>query len=109
MENILEILILFGPFLIILFIRGFPIMKKEYNDFYLLTISAFIVLLALFLAGVYRTGETARACSYIYLFLIFPIAIYFNKIDFPQIEKNKLLILIFAQTIIMQSIGYYKW
>jgi hypothetical protein len=109
MENILEILILFGPFLIILFIRGFPIMKKEYNDFYLLTISAFIVLLALFLAGVYRTGETARACSYIYPFLIFPIAIYFNKIDFPQIEKNKLLILIFAQTIIMQSIGYYKW
>lgn len=30
--------------------------------------------------------------AYIYPFLIFPIAFYLNKIDFPQKEKNKLLI-----------------
>jgi len=108
-ENILEILFFFGPFLFLLVKRGFRLMKEDNPDLYLLTISAFIVLLTLFLAGAYKTGETARACSYIYPFLIFPIAIYFEKMNFPLKEKNKLLILIFAQAIIMQTMGYYKW
>jgi hypothetical protein len=89
-EDILEILFFFGPFLFLLFIRCFRLMKEDYPDLYSLTISAIIVLLALFLTGAYRTGETARACSYIYPFLIFPIAVYFNKIEFPQKERNKL-------------------
>lgn len=108
-EDILEIAIFFGPFLIVLFYRGFPIMRKDYHDFFLLTISALTILLLLFLVGVYKTGETARACSYIYVFLIIPIAIYLNESEFSLKEKNKLLILVFIQTIIMQTMGYYKW
>jgi len=108
-EDILEIAIFFGPFMIILFVRGFPIMKKNYSDLYLLTISVLIILLSLFLAGVYRTGETARACSYIYPFLLFPVVIYLFHNNFSLKEKNKLLILVFIQTVIMQTFGYYKW
>jgi len=108
-EDILEILFFFGPFLFILLKRGIPIMKKESPDFHLLMVSAIIILLTLFLAGVYQTGETARACSYIYPFLLFPIAFYFNDNNFSLKEKNKLLILVFVQAIMMQAMGYYKW
>jgi hypothetical protein len=108
-EDILEILFFFGPFLFLLFICGFPIMKKEFPDFYLLVISAIFFLLFLFSLGVYQTGETARGCLYIYPFLIFPVAFYLNEMDFSLAEKNKLLILVFVQAIIMQLIGYYKW
>jgi len=108
-ENILEILFFFGPFLFLLFIRGFPIMKKDFPDFYLLVISAIFFLLFLFSLGVYQTGETGRGCLYIYPFLLFPVAFYLNKMDFSRAEKNKLLILVFIQAIIMQLIGYYKW
>jgi hypothetical protein len=108
-ENILEILFFFGPFLFLLFLRGNSILKGEFSDYYLLMISAIVVLLSLFLLGVYKTGETARACSYIYPFLLFPVAFYLNERDFPLSEKNKLLILVFIQTIILQLIGFYKW
>ena len=108
-EDILEILFFFGPFLFLLFIRGFPIMKKDFPDFYQLVISAIFFLLLLFSLGVYQTGETARGCLYIYPFLIFPVAFYLNEMDYSLAEKNKLLILVFVQAIIMQLIGYYKW
>ena len=108
-EDILEILFFFGPFLFLLFYRGFPIMKKNFPDFYLLVISAIFFMLFLFSLGVYQTGETARGCLYFYPFLIFPVAFYLNEMDFSLAEKNKLLILVFVQAIIMQLIGYYKW
>jgi len=108
-EDILEILFFFGPFLFLLFIRGFPIMKKDFPDFYQLVISAIFFLLVLFSLGIYQTGETARGCLYIYPFLIFPVAFYLNEMDYSLAEKNKLLILVFVQAIIMQLIGYYKW
>ena len=84
-------------------------MQEDCPDFYQLVISAIFFLLFLFSLGVYQTGETARGALYIYPFLIFPVALYLNEMDFSLAEKNKLLILVFVQAIIMQLIGYYKW
>jgi len=41
--------------------------------------------------------------------LLFPVVIYLFHNNFSQKEKNKLLILVFIQTDIMQTFGYYKW
>ncbi len=100
-EDILEILIFFGPFLFILFIKGLPILKKKVPELYLLTVLALTILLTFFLMSVYRTGKTARGCLYIYPFLLFPIGVYLKKINLSQTEQVRLLILVFVQTIIM--------
>lgn len=108
-ENILEIMIFFGPFLIYLFILSLRNRKTENSRLFLLTILAPIILLVFFLVGVYRTGETARACIYIYPFLLFPIATYLKEKDPTTLEKKKLLILVFNQALFMQLFYFYFW
>lgn len=77
--------------------------KKGDINFYL-PIIAFSSLIIMFLTGAYGTGETARACLYIYpYFLLLLINI-----------KNKYILLNIAyialtQTFIMQMIGDYFW
>jgi len=113
--NILDILIFFGPILIVLCYRGFKILKeeskinKDISSIYKLFVSAIIALITIFLIGAYDHGETARAAIYIYPFLLLPVAIYLKKEKFPQIELKKLIILIFLQTLLMQLFGFYIW
>ncbi len=109
-EDILEILIFFGPFLLILFWRSMPLLKKKgFNTLYHQVLSAVLILLGLFLLGVYRTGETARAANYIFIFFLIPISIYFKENYFPKEEYNNLFALVFIQTFIMQILGWYVW
>lgn len=114
-QDILDILIFFGPVLIVLCYRGFKNLKEEtlikekYSQIYLLVISAIIALLIICLTGAYDHGETARAAIYIYPFLLMPIAIYLEKENLSQLDKTKLLKLIFGQTLIMQLFGFYIW
>jgi len=61
------------------------------------------VLLLMFLSGAYKTGETARACLFIYPFII---------ILLRKVERRYLLMLIALcgiQTMIMQMFGAYFW
>ncbi|MGQ4875579.1 MAG: hypothetical protein ACP6IY_16040 [Promethearchaeia archaeon] len=109
MEDILEIIVFFGPFLIGLFIRAVRSKDNNFLNWFRLSYSALITLFIFFILGVYKTGETARACIYIYPFLLLPIAIFFKNQQFPNSEKENLLLLIFAQSIIMQLFGYYIW
>ncbi|MHA1250168.1 MAG: hypothetical protein ACTSRP_09290 [Candidatus Helarchaeota archaeon] len=108
-EDVLEIIIFFGPFLFIFLIYGIKDIKKNYYDSYLLTILGIIIILILFLIGVYRTGETARGCLFIYPILFIPIAFYLSKCSLTRFEKQYLTILIFGQTLIMQLFGFYFW
>lgn len=61
------------------------------------------LLIIMFLSGAYRTGETARACLFIYPYLFYPL---FNTSE----EKIKgLIILASIQTIIMQLFINFFW
>ncbi|MHA1845613.1 MAG: hypothetical protein ACTSWE_15250 [Promethearchaeota archaeon] len=108
-ENCLEIILFFGPFLTALFLKGMEKLKENNLNLFKLTILAFLSLIILFLGGVYRTGETARTCLYIYPFLLFPIAQLKNSNELLKIEHFKLLILVFTQSLFMQFIGFYWW
>ena len=71
-EDIAEILFFFGPFLIVMFWRGMK--RVEFTPLFTLSVLGIVTLLGMFLVGAWRTGETARACAFIYPFLLFPIA-----------------------------------
>lgn len=105
-EGVSEIIFFAGPFLSLLIILG---LRKQTGRSNLLTITwlAIFSLLFLFATGAFRTGETARAALFIYPFLIFPVAYYLKTSDFSLKDRNTLLYLVFAQTILMQTFGFY--
>lgn len=109
LEGISEIILFFGPFLCVLFIRGLRILKKDKPNLFVIVISALFSLLAMFVAGTFRTGETARCCSFIYPYLIIPVASYLQDINISLKEKKTLSFLVFGQAILMQVFGFYFW
>lgn len=108
-ESTLEPLIFFGPFLIILFIRGLPVLKKNQPDIYLLSLLGIGSLLLMFLAGAYKIGESARSAMFIYPYLLFPVIAYMSEFGKDVNERKQLLTLIFAQTLLMQLSGSFLW
>lgn len=108
-ENVLEILIFMGPLLIYLLVMSFKNIKIENSNLNLLGIIGPITLLFFFLLGVYRTGETARGCLYIYPFFLFPIALYFKNKNPTILTRKKILIIVFSQTLFMQLFYFFFW
>jgi len=114
-SNILDIIIFFGPVLIVLLYYGLRILKNKRSNneksskILLFTISAIISLVLIFLTGAYDHGETARGAMFIYIFLLLPIAAYMNEKKISHREKYILLIIIFCQTALMQLFGYFIW
>jgi hypothetical protein len=107
LEDVAEILFFFGPFLIVMFWRG--IKKPTFTPLFTLSALGIATLLGMFLVGAWRTGETARACAFIYPFLLFPIA---KLLDSEPQQKNarlQLASLVFLQTVAMQSLGTFHW
>lgn len=111
LENVAEILLFFGPFLLVLFVRGLRIGRRTGLCRQLMLLSGLGVctLLAMFLTGAFRTGETARACLFIYPYLLFPVAAYLRH--FPPCDRDSklLLWLVFGQSLAMQTLGGYYW
>ena len=108
-EGILEIILYLGPFLSLLIVMG--LYGREKVRSHLLTIAwiAIFSLFAMLGAGVFRTAETARTALFIYPFLLIPVASYLQKSNISIKERNLLLYLVFAQTILMQTFGFYFW
>ena len=115
LQNILDILIFFGPILIVLCYRGIKNLKKDSeresvaSNTYLLVLSALLGLLILFLAGAPNKGETARICMFILPFMLIPVAYNLRKDKYSQVEKLKLLVLVFGQTLLFQLIATWVW
>jgi len=116
-KNIMDILMFFGPVLIVLFYKGFKSLKKDKSvnessaKLFHLVMAAVITLLVIFALGAYDHGETARAAMFIYPFLLIPVAFYLNN-NINRISKYEmgvLLIVVFGQAIFMQLIGNYVW
>jgi len=114
-QNVLDILIFFGPILIVLCYRGIKNLKEDSqretntSNTYLLVISAILALLILFLAGAPNKGETARICMFILPFLLIPVAYNLQKDYYSQIERIKLLMIVFGQTLLFQLMAIWVW
>jgi hypothetical protein len=63
----------------------------------------------MFLTGAFRTGETARICLFIYPYLIFPVAAYLHQCPASHGAQKRLLLVVFAQSVAMQTLGGYAW
>jgi hypothetical protein len=109
--DVTEIVLFLGPYLLVFGFRGFRQGWREWrsNELLLLSAAACLTLLAMFLTGAFKTGETARACLFIYPYLIFPVAQYLASRNVGSQDKDLLLYLTFGQTVIMQTLGRYFW
>jgi len=111
LEDACEILVFFGPFLLVLFAGGVGTMWRGRPRPELLawTLLGVGVLVAMFLSGAFRTGETARACLFIVPYLMFPVAAQIDHCRPRQYDRQLLLWLVFGQTMVMQTFGGYVW
>jgi hypothetical protein len=66
-------------------------------------LSAVTVLLAMFLSGAYKGGETARTCLFVYPYFVLML----RNVDAPV--RRALVVAAGVQTVIMQSVGWYFW
>jgi len=110
-ENIAEILVFLGPFMILLGSRGLRVLRsqKEFRDWYVLMLLAVGTLLAMFATGAFRTGETGRTCLFIFPFLFLPVAAYLGNRQLNERDEILLPLLLFAHTVIFQAMGRYYW
>jgi hypothetical protein len=104
-EDIAEIILFFGPFLGFLALRGLRVSHALQRT----GLIAVFTLLAMIATGAFRTGETARACLFIYPYLLFLVVVYLDKAQTPRQDKAVLLALVFGQGLVMQLIGVYFW
>ncbi|MFH2103631.1 MAG: hypothetical protein ABIJ39_09800 [Chloroflexota bacterium] len=107
-ENIAEIVFFFGPFLTLLAYLGLW-WPQPGDRLTRVTVLGLVSLGLMFLAGVFRTGETARAAMFIYPFLMLPVARALADRDVGFLQKSMLAVLIFAQGAAMQLVGNYIW
>jgi len=111
LENVAEILVFLGPFLLVLAVRGIGAARshRRYHRLGVLAGLGVGTLLAMFATGAFRTGETARACLFIYPYLLLPVAAVLDR-QRPEAADRRLLVwLVFGQTLVMQAIGGYFW
>lgn len=106
-ENVAEILVFLGPFLLVLLIRGLK--NFRFEPLMVLTLLGCATLLAMFLTGAWRTGETARACAFIYPYLLFPVGRYLEQQKTGASERLQLAVLVFGQSVAMQTFGHYHY
>ncbi|MBA7528057.1 hypothetical protein ES705_20240 [subsurface metagenome] len=106
-ECIAEILLFLGPIAVLLAYKG---LKDKTNMMVQFSKSSILMLFIIFLTGACYTGETARACLFIYPLLLIPIAYYINdRNDVGIYEKQQILLVLWMQSTLMQMIGFYFW
>jgi len=104
LENAAEILLFLGPFAIALAWQGWRRGQGEWREW---TRGALLCLGALFLAGAFKTGETARVCLFLLPALLLPLA---AAPALAEARAPRLLsLLLGAQALILQAFGSYFW
>ncbi len=110
LENVGDILVFFGPFLAVLFALAMrSVSRKDCPELMTLTLLGLLTLAAMFLSGAMRTGETARACLFIYPYLMLPVAAYLDRPGRLEAARRLLPWLVFGQTVAMQTVAGYYW
>ena len=108
-ENVAELALCFGPFLTVACWRGLRALKYRSPDLFVVSVAAMGTLGAMFLTGAFRTGETARVCSFIYPYLMFPVAGHLRERDASVSDRMLLAWCVFGQAVLMQLFGHYIW
>lgn len=108
LEDVGEIVLFFGPYLGALAVRRIR-QSSIRTDADLLFALAVATLLAIFLSGAYRTGETARGCLYVFPYLMLPVAAYLSERHTSLRDQVLLAALVFVQGILMQLAGNFYW
>lgn len=106
--GVTEVVVFFTPFLTWLLFRERH-RVRAHRDLFVLSGLAILTFLAQLAVGIFRSGETARAALYLYPFLVFPLATYFDAISITRREQLVLAALVFGQTVMMQLTGFYFW
>lgn len=109
LEDVAELLVFLGPFLLFFFIRSLRLLRISKEPLLVASITIILTLLTFFLTGLFDTGETARIALFIFAFFIIPIAFLFKNCPVSTQDEKRLLWLVMGQTIIMQLIGLYYW
>lgn len=107
LENVSEIAAFFGPFLLVLLCRGLSALRRENSFAFALIAVAVGTLLGLFLIGAYHTGETARACLFVWSYLLLPVLAVLRHVS--ETERRTVFLLVLAQTLGMQLVGTWFW
>jgi hypothetical protein len=107
-ENVAEILLFLGPFVGVLIVRSVRAALPR-SELRVLSGCGVATLLAMFLTGAFRTGETARVCLFIFPFLLLPLAPYLAVRSGNPAERIQLAALVFGQSVAMQAIGFFYW
>ncbi len=109
-QDVLALVVFFGPFLTLLLFRGLPIAARKYRELALLTLIAILLLIGILSQlGPYSGGESARFSLFIYPYLLFPIAAYLDNIQMNSPERFQLFGVVFLQSLIMQLSATYFW
>ncbi|MBC8137272.1 MAG: hypothetical protein H8F28_15440 [Fibrella sp.] len=105
LENIADLLFFAGPFALWAAWRGFPMARRDASPVWVMFVAGAASLLLLFLAGAYRTGETARACLFLYPLVTLVAA----HAPLSERDRETLLIATFCTAVAVQCAGFYFW
>ncbi len=105
MENVGDLLFFAGPFVLWAAIRASAIARRQSFLTWIALITGVSSLILLFLAGAYRTGETARACLFLYPLIVRVAA----DIALSERERNLVLIATLTNAAVVQCAGFYFW
>ncbi|MBC8104290.1 MAG: hypothetical protein H7Z41_17075 [Cytophagales bacterium] len=106
LEDVCEIVVFFGPFLLALTRGGWRALSRENLLAGRMCATAMGMLALLFLTGAYRTGETARACLFVYPYLLLPAL---AALPSDPAQRRVWYGLVFAQALLMQLLGRFFW
>jgi len=110
LEGIAEIVLFASPLLLIVWRQSLERAGPQLRELAALSVLGVAVLALMLLSGAYKTGETARACLYIYPILVLPIAAIFEKTNgLTRGEQSVVISAVAAQAVTMQLLGDYYW
>jgi len=105
-ENVAEIALFLSIGAFALFFHHHHLKLRIYDlhdDITSIFLAGVICLLLMFIAGAFKTGETARACLFIYPYLILALR------NLQEHTLRSTIIVAGLQTIIMQTFGGFFW
>ncbi|MBC7805108.1 MAG: hypothetical protein H7145_03050 [Akkermansiaceae bacterium] len=105
LENIADFLFFAGPFALWAAWRGLSAARREDFLVWVMFVAGVASLALLFLAGAYRTGETGRACLFLYPLLALVAA----RHPLSDRDRETLLIATFGVSAALQCAGFYFW
>jgi hypothetical protein len=110
LEGIAEIMLFGSPLLLIASWQGLSSSRHKARELWWLSVLGIGTLLLMLASGAFKTGETARACLFIYPFIIWPVAVLADRAPtFGMAKQQALFTTLVIQTLFMQLFGNYYW